>query len=68
MSICDITDLGSFDSCEPIDLSEYAPMKIKNYVTGFDCTFTLEEAESLSLAPGTYYFNDGEENYKFTVV
>ena len=68
MSICDITDLGAFDSCEPIDLSGYAPVQIKNHVTRFDCIFTVEEADSINLAPGRYYFEDEGEGYVFTMI
>ena len=68
MNNCHFTDLGSFESCDPIDLSGYAPLRVQNYVTRFDCVFTLEEADSINLAPGTYWFVDDEITYKFTVV
>lgn len=68
MSICNETDLGAFDSCEPIDLSGYAPLRIRNHVTRFDCIFDVVEADSINLAPGQYYFHQEATTFKFTVI
>ena len=68
MNICDYTDLGNFDSCDPIDLSAYAPVQVMNFVTKFDCTFSGDDAEAINLAPGNYYFEDGPTTYRITVI
>ncbi len=67
MSICNATNLGSFSTCQEIEIVELVEgTLINNIVTGWQCPY--DELEPLNLAPGYYQFEISSQLYEFRVV
>lgn len=65
MSICNGINLGTFSSCQPIEIDDFdEESQIHNLATGWQCT----PDDILFLAPGYYRFEANGNIYEFKVV
>jgi len=67
MPICEATDLGEFDSCEPVIIDGFeSDLLLHNTVTKWECRFPSGVFGRLLI--GTYTFNFVGNLYIFSVV
>jgi hypothetical protein len=69
MNICDTVDLGQFDYCDGVVISDpviVGDVSVESLTTAFTCTYS--DGDFGSLGVGFYIFSYDDINYIFEVI